>query len=128
MNVLLSPEDADLPIPEINGDGYAGKLHLKVAERMGLSGPVIDHKNRNKLDNRRENLRSATKSQNKGNTGPDRRNKGTYKGVTKTPNGRYKACIAGESLGTYDTPEEAARIWNNAARARYGDCTYQNPI
>lgn len=45
-------------------------LHLFVANRTGIVAEEVDHKNRDRLDCRRENLRAATKSLNtKGETG-----------------------------------------------------------
>jgi hypothetical protein len=44
-------------------------------------GIEIDHINRNRLDNRVENLRWVSRADNKVNQGPDPRNKSGYKGV-----------------------------------------------
>lgn len=60
----------------------SGKLH-----RMILNAPkdkIIDHKNRNKLDNRKENLRFCDKSENGRNTNLSKRNKSGVKGVYYT--------------------------------------------
>lgn len=44
-------------------------------------GFETDHINRNKLDNRRENLRTVTNSQNKLNTNLQKNNKSGYRGI-----------------------------------------------
>ncbi len=46
-------------------------------------GEVVDHINRNKLDNRRANLRICTQSQNLMNRGKTKANTSGYKGVTR---------------------------------------------
>lgn len=71
--------------------------------------PLIDHKNRIKTDNSKDNLRSITKSQNAMNMS---NNKGyTYCSRSK----KYIAIISvnykKKHLGTFDTPEEAKRCY-----------------
>jgi hypothetical protein len=64
---------------------------------------VIDHYNRDRKDNRLENLHVVNNQQNTWNT--------DAKGYTLTPQGKYKAQIrvdyALKYLGTFDTEEEA---------------------
>ncbi len=76
-------------------------------------GMVRDHINRNKLDNRRENLRVVTYSLN--NTNRSYKNKTGERGISKNGSGfSARAFIDGESkyLGTYRTIEEAAKARN----------------
>lgn len=67
---------------------------------------MVDHINRDKLDNRKSNLRPTNKSNNAINV-----DRGMYTGVWNVPSGRYQAVITVnyESiyLGTFDTREEA---------------------
>lgn len=95
-------------------------------------GEYVDHINRNKLDNRRSNLRICTKQQNQHNQGP-RRGTSRYKGVSyRRDTGKYTAQIHYNwkkiSLGSFDTEEQAARAYNEAARKYHGEFAYQNKI
>lgn len=71
----------------------------------------IDHIDRDSSNNRFENLRECTPSQNNHNTTRPANSTSGYRGVSKVQN-RYAAriCIRGEyhRLGWFDTPEEAA--------------------
>lgn len=91
---------------------------------MGAVG--VDHINRNGLDNRRSNLRLATPSQNAANSGP---RSGSYKGVTQRQ-ARWRAQIRIDGhnmqIGTYDTPEDAARAYDARAFAAWGEFAYLN--
>lgn len=92
-------------------------------------GEVPDHHNLDSLDNQRENLRIATNSQNQCNTRPY--GAIPYKGVFMFK-GRYRAAIMvnrkRKYLGYFDTAEEAAMAYNNAARVLHGEFAYLNVL
>lgn len=67
-------------------------------------GLFIDHIDRDKRNNRIENLRLVTWSENQRNTHVKNKS-GLPKHVFKTNNGRYSVIIR---VGTFDTVEEAA--------------------
>ena len=91
--------------------------------------PHCDHKNGNKSDNREENLRPATPSQNRMNTPIRRGNKTGYKGVQSA---RDKFCVQlrykGKLMyfGAFDTPEEAAKVYDLAALKYFGEFAWTN--
>ncbi len=66
----------------IDGKQYTVFMHQTVAEQMGFDFKLIDHRDRDPLNNTRENLRAATKSQNGHNRSTQANNKTTLvKGV-----------------------------------------------
>lgn len=90
-------------------------------------GQVVDHINRNGLDNRRANLRFCTPTQNNANQGTRRDSKTGLKGAywhggSKTP-WRAKIKVGGRtrSLGLFSTPEEAHAAYVRAARESFGE-------
>lgn len=82
----------------------------------------IDHKNRDTLDSRIDNLREATNVQNRANQKRRKDNAAGFKGVklVKTT-GRYQARISGKHLGSYATPEEAHAAYCEAANKAFGE-------
>lgn len=112
------------------GNGYAASnlggsrtyLHRFIMRDQLAHGLVVDHINRDKLDNRRENLRVCTQQQNVQNR--RRWGRSPYRGVLPSK-GRWKVQVSIDGIttyfGTYDSAEEAARIYDNRARAFYGE-------
>ncbi len=92
---------------------------------MGVddSSTLVDHRNGDGLDCRKENLRVVTESQNRMNT-RKKRGGSTYKGVALLPNGKFRAVVRAFNkiyyLGRFDTPEEAARAYDAEARRMHG--------
>ncbi len=102
-------------------------LHRLVMERT-LGQPIfpglqVDHINLNRLDNRRENLRLATRSQNQAHKGRQV-NTTCYKGVNGN-RGRWEVRIRFQGkrvfLGRYDDARIAALIYDAASRYFYQD-------
>jgi len=93
---------------------------------MGLeTSGQIDHKNRNRLDCRRANLRIATVQQNIANSGKRKGNfSSKYKGVFRSGH-QWKASIQMKGvvhhLGIFDSEEEAGRAYDNSAKEFFGE-------
>lgn len=115
-----------------------GRDRFLLLHRLILNAPkklLVDHINRDTLDNRRANLRLATASQNLGNMRKKRNNTSGYTGVTYIKTGkrskRWRAQITFNNrnihLGDYLTKEEAARAYNVKATEIRGEYTYLNP-
>ena len=88
-------------------------------------GYETDHRNLDRLDNRRSNLRYATRAQNAANRPP--RSASGYKGVQRVAESKtWRARLDGKHLGSFVTAEEAARAHDVAARAKHGEFAYLN--
>jgi len=99
--------------------------HLVWMYHHGYFEKELDHINRVRDDNRIENLRPCNHSQNLGNTEP-RVHK--YKGVTFCKQTqKWRAQLNGP-LGRFNTIEEAAAAYNDAAREHFGEFAYLNNI
>jgi hypothetical protein len=85
--------------------------------------PLVDHKNGDGLDNRRDNLRPATAEQNNQNKRLYRNNRVGLKGVSRDRCGwRARITVAGSTrnLGMFDSPEKAALAYDLAAIEHFG--------
>jgi hypothetical protein len=84
----------------------------------------VDHINGIRSDNRIENLRIATVSQNTFNRGVQKNNKHGIKGVTPVGN-RWMAQIQVHGkqmyLGTFDVLEDASKAYKTAALGHFGE-------
>jgi len=83
----------------------------------------VDHRNRNRADNRIENLREATPGENSRNQGRARNNTSGFKGVNYVkPTGKWRAVIRAHGkmhfLGGFVTKGEAAQAYRDAAVRR----------
>lgn len=96
-------------------------------------GIEVDHINRNPLDNRRENLRPATRKQNIRNTSVRSDNISGYKGVSwVSARGEWLARIVHDggiiSRGPFKCRHEAAKVYNELAMKYHGEFAFINEI
>lgn len=126
----------------INGQGYVQIRYRNVtylAHRLVwlfLKGEypagLLDHKDRNRSNNRITNLREVTSQQNQTNRLPHKNCSSKYKGVTVKPNGRSRSSITHlgirYDLGCFLTEEAAALAYNSASRELHGAYGYLNVI
>lgn len=96
-------------------------------------GRDTDHINGNPLDNRRCNLRSATRSQNVSNAFSLKQNNSGYKGVSwKKANKKWCAQIRFNNkvyhIGLFVKIEDAAKAYNETAEKFFGQYAYLNDI
>lgn len=93
----------------------------------------LDHIDGNKINNKIENLRKATHSENNRNRSKPSNNTSGYKGVAwhKQEN-KWRAYITINqkqiSLGLYDDKEDAVKAYNNAATKYHGEFAKLNNL
>lgn len=96
-------------------------------------GMKTDHINRNRLDNRKENLRACTHQQNQANHAKRRGAVSKYKGVSfcKQTN-KWKSAIRisgmGITIGRFSKEEDAAKAYNDNAKKFFGEFAYLNEV
>jgi hypothetical protein len=112
--------------------GYAGRwegrktifMHREIVQPG--KGMVVDHKNRNKLDNTRENLRACTHQENMQNAGKQNGATSRFRGVSWSKKDRkWLARICCDykqyAIGYFTDEVEAARAYDRKAVELFGD-------
>lgn len=93
----------------------------------------VDHRDRNGFNNKRSNLRQASRSDNQANRLEQRNNTSGFKGVSwSKAAGKWEARIKHEGkqtyLGVFDDAVLAAAAYNGAARYLFGEFAFLNTI
>lgn len=115
-----------------SGNGYVmtRSIHPAISMQRFLTGAkpndIVDHIDRNPLNNTLPNLRICTKQTNAINTAVRVDNRTGYKGVSYHKKGeKFRAYIVinGKQihLGLFDTAEQAAQKYIDVARILYGE-------
>jgi hypothetical protein len=123
--ILISYEDLEIVSQycwHINNRGYVrantktingsrGQIMLHRVIARAHNGQIVDHINRIKTDNRRENLRLVNPLINCLNRGPKTNGKSKFKGVAKQGN-RWQVCVNGKYIGLFATEIDAAKAYD----------------
>jgi hypothetical protein len=110
----------------VNGRQYFTYMHTLIA-----GWPETDHRNHDGLDNQRSNLRPASRAQNNANQHPRSGGTSRFKGVSWSKDkrkwrARIKADGREHQLGRFANEEDAARAYDSAALAAFGEYAFPN--
>lgn len=106
-----------------------GKFRTVLMHRVILGakpGQIVDHRNGDRLDNRRSNLRFCTASESVQNRGKMKNNKSGFKGVHLNRRlNKYEALITKDHkthyLGVFKTAKSAGQAYARAAKKLHGN-------
>jgi hypothetical protein len=106
------------------GTGKTKRVYMHREIMNPPPGLLVDHKNNNPLDNRRENLRLATRSQNMQNKRKKKNATSKYFGVHLIKaEGKWSARVKNEGklilVGRFDNEIDAARAYDAAVRKHH---------
>jgi len=127
----------------LSGIGYASRSVWNPKTKKGKTiymhrivantpvGKQTDHINLNKLDNRKENLRTCTRKQNSGNIPLSKHNTSGLKGVG-FHHKKWRAFISNKNkhihLGYFSTKELAVEAYNTKALELFGEFALLNKV
>lgn len=119
----------------VRWENLPGKSHNRLLQmhRVIMNTPkglLVDHINHDTLDNRKENLRNCTPSENKYNSGKYRTGKMKYKGIAKHSLNRWKVQIKKDNVHYraygFTSEEDAARAYDQMAKELHGEFAVLN--
>jgi hypothetical protein len=137
---IVFVDDEDFPLLSritwmLDAEGYVRNGNIRIHRLiMGLPH-LCDHRDRNKLNNQKHNLRAAGRQQNAMNTPPRKNNASGFKGVCRSSRGagwvaQINKTVGGKlehyHLGTFSSPESAARVYDAKASELFGEFAYLN--
>lgn len=106
-----------------NGSNKIIWLHRVIMKAK--DNEIVDHINWDKSNNKKSNLRIATKTQNNINIKRKSNNTSGYTGVSVLKNGKYRSAISinGKKyhLGTFDRLEDAVKVRHKAEQILHGE-------
>ena len=131
----VAPKSVRVSCGDLAGSVRKGYLQIDINGRRYLAHRLawfyihkewpnvfIDHVDRNQLNNKLENLRLATRSQN-GQNSKDRASASGFRGVSQTSKNRWRAAVKIDGktkyLGLYTSPEEAHQAFLRARDEYY---------
>ena len=137
--ILISPEDLEIVSKHcwhINNRGYVrantktingirSQIMLHRIISNANRGQIVDHINRVKTDNRRENLRLVKPLINCLNRGPKENSKSKFKGVAKQKN-KWQVYVNSKYIGLFATEIEAAIAYDMHVVKVFGEFATTN--
>lgn len=114
-----------------NSSRTTGKalIYMHRVITKAIKGLQCDHINHNTLDNRKENLRVCSVSQNHQNKDKYKNNKSGYKGVSRHGL-KWRAQLVVNGVfylqESFENKEDAARAYDKAAKQYHGEFAYLN--
>lgn len=103
------------------GNGKRTTIFMHREIMRAANGVMVDHRFHDGLDNRKQNLRVSTNTQNQYNSKVSRRNKSGFRGVSwNSKASKWYAAIRADGkdrfLGSFDDPSIAHEAWKKAAK------------